>query len=48
MSHERRDVALVGADVGDLVGGGSADIRGNTDESWQRGVSYILRNRILK
>ncbi|QEW19717.1 hypothetical protein LA6_001907 [Marinibacterium anthonyi] len=36
------------ATTGDLVGGGSADIRGNTDESWQRGVSYILRNRILK
>lgn len=36
------------AATGALVGGGSADIRGNTDESWQRGVSYILRNRILK
>jgi hypothetical protein len=29
------------------VGGGSADIRGNTDESWTRGIDYILRNRIL-
>ncbi|MBB95333.1 MAG: hypothetical protein CML68_12165 [Rhodobacteraceae bacterium] len=36
------------AQTGALVGGGSADIRGNTDDSWQRGVSYILRNRILK
>lgn len=35
------------AGTGALVAGGSADIRGNTDESWRRGVSYILRNRIL-
>lgn len=26
----------------------SADIRGNTDESWRRGLEYLLRNRILK
>ncbi len=31
-----------------LVGGGSADIRGNTDETWRRGIDYILRNRILR
>lgn len=36
------------AETGALVGGGSADIRGNNDDSWRRGVSYILRNRILK
>ena len=36
------------AETGNLTGGGSADIRGNTDDSWHRGVSYILRNRILK
>lgn len=35
------------ADTGALVGGGSADIRGNTDESWARGIDYILRNRLL-
>jgi hypothetical protein len=23
------------------------DIRGDTDESWRRGLSYLLRNRIL-
>lgn len=34
--------------TGDLIGGGSADMRGNNDESWARGVDYILRNRILK
>lgn len=26
----------------------SVDIRGNTDESWRRGVSYLLRNRLLR
>ena len=26
----------------------SVDIRGNTDESWSRGVSYLVRNRLLK
>lgn len=32
---------------GALLAGGSADIRGNTDESWMRGVNYILKNRVL-
>lgn len=36
------------AATGQLVGGGSADIRGNTDESWRRGIDYLLRNRILR
>lgn len=36
------------ARTGQLVGGGSADMRGNTDESWERSIGYILRNRILK
>lgn len=26
----------------------SVDIRGNTDKSWTRGVSYIVRNRLLR
>jgi hypothetical protein len=25
----------------------SADMRGNTDESWSRAASYLLRNRLL-
>jgi hypothetical protein len=25
----------------------SADIRGNTDESWMRGLSWLIRNRLL-
>jgi len=26
----------------------SADIRGNTDQSWSHGVSWLVRNRLLK
>jgi len=33
---------------GEEVYGSSVDIRGNTDESWSRGVSYLVRNRLLK
>lgn len=32
---------------GQLVSAGSVDIRGNTDESWRRGVIYLLDQRIL-
>lgn len=31
-----------------LVKGGVVDIRGNTDESWRRGMAYILKNRIFR
>lgn len=36
-----RDVAS-----GDLVQRMSADIRGNTDKSWTRGLDYLVRNRL--
>ena len=26
----------------------SVDIRGNTDQSWRRGISYLVRNRFFK
>lgn len=32
---------------GQLVAAASADIRGNTDESWTRGIDWLLRNRLL-
>ncbi len=32
---------------GKLVEGHSADIRSNTDESWRRGLDWILKNRLL-
>jgi hypothetical protein len=41
-------VMIRDAATGRLVGGGSADMRGNTDESWTRAADYLLRNRILK
>lgn len=33
--------------TGRLVKAGSVDIRGNTDESWRRGVVYLMDRRIL-
>lgn len=36
------------AQSGDLLQVMSADIRGNTDRSWARGVSWLVRNRLLK
>jgi hypothetical protein len=35
------------ARTGHLVTSMSADFRGNTDESWSRAMSYLLRNRLL-
>ena len=33
--------------TGGIVAVMSADLRGNTDESWTRAMSYLLRNRLL-
>jgi hypothetical protein len=35
------------ARTGRLVTAMSADLRGNTDESWSRAANYLLRNRLL-
>lgn len=32
---------------GEMVKAASADIRGNTDQSWRRGLDWMLRNRLL-
>lgn len=32
---------------GRILRAGQVDIRGNTDESWLRGVRYLVKNRIL-
>ena len=32
---------------GRVVRAGSVDIRGNTDESWSRGLAYLVENRLL-
>ncbi len=34
------------AKTGNVLNGGSVDIRGDTDESWSRGVKYLLRDRM--
>jgi hypothetical protein len=33
--------------TGNIVTVASADMRGNTDESWSRTMSYLVRNRLL-
>lgn len=33
---------------GELTRAMSADIRGNTDRSWERGVRWLVKNRLLK
>jgi hypothetical protein len=35
------------ADTGEMVKGAVVDIRGTTDEDWQRGMRYILKNRFF-
>ena len=40
------NVVMRDAATGRLVGGGSVDIRGNTDESWSRGAAYLVRHRL--
>lgn len=42
------NLQLRDAETGDLVRGGVVDIRSNTDESWQRGMRYILKHRIFR
>ncbi|MDO6585321.1 DUF3280 domain-containing protein [Salipiger sp. 1_MG-2023] len=36
------------ASTGEMVKGRVVDIRGNTDESWRRGMEYILRNTFFR
>ncbi|MEA2740938.1 MAG: hypothetical protein QOH05_4245 [Acetobacteraceae bacterium] len=42
------NINVVARDVtsGKVIEAGSVDIRGNTDESWSRGLSYLLRERL--
>ncbi len=41
------NIYLRDAHTGRLITVMSADFRGNTDESWSRATSYLLRNRLL-
>lgn len=36
------------ANTNELIRAGSVDIRGNTDDSWFRGLRYLIKNRIYK
>jgi hypothetical protein len=41
------NLALKDVRSGAILSGGSIDIRGNTDESWRRGLDRLLRNQGL-
>jgi hypothetical protein len=41
------NVYMEDAESGKLAFARSVDIRGNTDESWRRGLDYLLRNYLL-
>jgi Protein of unknown function (DUF2380) len=41
------NIYLHDVDTGATVTAMSADMRGNTDESWSRATSYLIRNRLL-
>lgn len=41
-------IYVTDSQTGGHVDGMSVDMRGNTDESWLRGVSYIVRHRLAK
>lgn len=41
------NLQLRSAETGEMVKGGVADIRGNTDDTWRRGMRYILKNRFF-
>jgi hypothetical protein len=42
------NVYMEDAESGKMEFARSVDIRGNTDESWQRGLDYLLRNYLLR
>lgn len=42
------NLVLRDAQTGKTLRAGSVDVRGNTDESWQRGFRYLLRNIIFR
>lgn len=42
------NVRIEDAETGQVLRAGSADIRGNTDESWSRGLKYLLKEYVLR
>ena len=41
------NIRVSNAQSGQVLAAASADIRGNTDESWTRGVEWLVKNRLL-
>ncbi len=41
------NLVIEDAKTGKQVAGGSVDIRGNTDESWSRGLKFLLEEHVL-
>jgi hypothetical protein len=42
------NVVVRDAETGAQVRARAVDIRGNTDDTWQRGMRYLLRNGIFR
>jgi len=42
------NIRVENAETGQVLAGGSVDIRGNTDETWRRGLNYLLREYVLR
>lgn len=42
------NVYMRDVESGQIIRSASADIRGNTDQSWSHGISWLARNRLLK
>jgi hypothetical protein len=42
------NIRIEDVETGQVVKAGSADIRGNTDESWSRGLKYLLKEYVLR
>jgi hypothetical protein len=41
------NISISDAKTGAVLAQGYADIRGNTDESWRRGLEWIVKNRLI-
>jgi len=42
------NIVIQNAKTGQFIKGGSVDIRGNTDESWQHGLRFLLREHVFR
>jgi hypothetical protein len=42
------NIVIEDAKTGRHIAGGSVDIRGNTDETWDRGVRYLLEEHVFQ